>query len=114
MTYRRYAVTIVALTILLLLLALACLVFGSVEIPVDKIVDILSGKGSGNRAWDIIILQSRVPMIATAALAGAALSISGLLLQTTFNNPLASSSWLWTDRSVVCWARVLAATWPFW
>lgn len=92
MTYRRYAVTIVALTVLLLLLALACLVFGSVEIPVDKIVDILSGKGSGNRAWDIIILQSRVPMIATAALAGAALSISGLLLQTTFNNPLAGPS----------------------
>ena len=31
-------------------------------------------------------------MIATAALAGAALSISGLLLQTTFNNPLAGPS----------------------
>ena len=81
-----------ALTVLLVLLALACLVFGSVDIPADRIVDILSGKGSGNRAWDIIILQSRIPMIATAALAGAALSISGLLLQTTFNNPLAGPS----------------------
>lgn len=92
MTYRRFAVTIIALTVLLALLALACLVFGSVEIPVDRIVDTLSGKGSGNKAWDIIILQSRIPMIATAMLAGAALSVSGLLLQTTFNNPLAGPS----------------------
>ena len=92
MTYRRYTVTLIALTLALVLLALACLVFGSVDIPVRKIVDILAGNGSGNKAWDIIILQSRIPMIATAALAGAALSISGLLLQTTFNNPLARPS----------------------
>ncbi len=92
MTYRRYTVTLIAMTLSLVLLALACLVFGSVDIPVRKIVDILAGNGSGNKAWDIIILQSRIPMIATAALAGAALSISGLLLQTTFNNPLAGPS----------------------
>ena len=49
MTYRRYAVTMMALTVLLVLLALACLVFGSVDIPVVRIVDILSGKGSGNK-----------------------------------------------------------------
>ena len=92
MTRSRYIITVIALTLLLVLLALACLAFGSVDIPVGRIVDILSGKGSGNKAWDIIILQSRIPMIATAALAGAALSISGLLLQTTFNNPLAGPS----------------------
>lgn len=92
MTYRRFTITIIALTLLLVALAVACLVFGSVDIPVPKIVDILTGKGSGNKAWDIIILQSRIPMIVTSALAGAALSISGLLLQTTFNNPLAGPS----------------------
>ncbi|MBR0492547.1 MAG: iron ABC transporter permease [Muribaculaceae bacterium] len=92
MTSRRFNITIVALTLLLVLLMLACLVFGSVDIPVERIMDILTGKGSGNKAWDIIILQSRIPMIITAALAGAALSISGLLLQTTFNNPLAGPS----------------------
>ena len=92
MSSRRFHITIAALTLLLVLLMLACLVFGSVDIPFGKIVDIIAGKGSGNKAWDIIILQSRIPMIATAALAGAALSISGLLLQTTFNNPLAGPS----------------------
>ena len=57
MSHSRYVITLIALTALLVLLALACLVFGSVDIPVDKIVDILAGKGSGNKAWDIIILQ---------------------------------------------------------
>lgn len=92
MTSRRFNITIAALALLLVLLMLACLVFGSVDIPFGKIMDIITGKSSGNKAWDIIILQSRIPMIVTAALAGAALSISGLLLQTTFNNPLAGPS----------------------
>ena len=92
MSRSRYIITMIALLALLALLALACLVFGSVDIPMGSIADIVTGKGSGNKAWDIIILQSRIPMIATAALAGAALSVSGLLLQTTFNNPLAGPS----------------------
>ena len=76
MTYRRFTITIIAMTVLLVLLGVACLLFGSVDIPADKIADIVTGKGSGNKAWDIIILQSRIPMIITAALAGAALSMS--------------------------------------
>ena len=88
----RFLVTTIVLAVLLVVLALACLVFGSVEIPWRNIVDIITGKGCDNKAWEIIILQSRIPMIVTAALAGAALSISGLLLQTTFNNPLAGPS----------------------
>ena len=88
----RFLVTTIVLAVLLVVLALACLVFGSVEIPWRNIVDIITGKGCDNKAWEIIILQSRIPMIVTAVLAGAALSISGLLLQTTFNNPLAGPS----------------------
>lgn len=91
-SYRRYPITVILLTLLLVIFSMACLVFGSVDIPVNSIIDILSGKGCENKAWEIIILQSRIPMILTAALAGAALSISGLLLQTTFNNPLAGPS----------------------
>ncbi len=92
MSHSRYVITTIVLAILLVLLALACLVFGSVDIPMRDIAGILTGKGCVNKAWEIIILQSRIPMIITAALAGAALSISGLLLQTTFNNPLAGPS----------------------
>ncbi|MBR1804361.1 MAG: iron ABC transporter permease [Muribaculaceae bacterium] len=88
----RQLITIITLTLLLAALAVACLLYGSVDIPASSVLDIALGHSSGNVAWDIIIGQSRMPMIVTAALAGAALSVSGLLLQTTFNNPLAGPS----------------------
>ena len=92
MTSRRFTVTIILMAVVLVVLTMACLVFGSVDIPFRDTLNILLGKGCDNSAWQVIVLQSRLPMIATAALAGAALSISGLLLQTTFNNPLAGPS----------------------
>ena len=88
----RQSLTIIILAALLALLAVACLLYGSVDIPAQAVLDVVMGNSSGNVAWDIIVGQSRIPMIATAALAGAALSVSGLLLQTTFNNPLAGPS----------------------
>ncbi len=88
----RYTLAVCGLALLLLALAAACLLVGSVDIDAGAVLSILSGHGSGNEAWDVIVVQSRVPTIATAALAGAALSVSGLLLQTTFNNPLAGPS----------------------
>lgn len=91
-TMRRTTVTTLLLLLALLALAGTCLLVGSVDIPAGAIWNILAGHDSGNEAWNIIIRQSRLPMIATAMLAGAALSVSGLLLQTTFNNPLAGPS----------------------
>ena len=52
----------------------------------------MTGRGHEKHVWEIIGLNTRLPMIATAALSGAALSVSGLLLQTAFNNPLAGPS----------------------
>ncbi|MBQ4006049.1 MAG: iron ABC transporter permease [Muribaculaceae bacterium] len=91
-TSLRYVLTLTALTVAVLALAVACLLLGSVSIDARSVFDILMGRGSDNVAWEIIVLQSRLPMIVTAALAGAALSVAGLLLQTTFNNPLAGPS----------------------
>ncbi len=91
-TSLRYMLTLTALTVAVLALAVACLLLGSVSIDARSVFDILMGRGSDNVAWKIIVLQSRLPMIVTAALAGAALSVAGLLLQTTFNNPLAGPS----------------------
>ena len=88
----RYGITLVVLLAALVLLVVTCMLFGSVDIPAARVLDIVLGRGSDNRAWEIIVLNSRLPMIVTAALAGAALAVSGLLLQTTFNNPLAGPS----------------------
>lgn len=82
--------TIAGLMAILLLFMLS-LALGSVSIPIQDIIAILLGKGEGvaNPSYSYIVLESRLPQAFTALLAGAALSVSGLLLQTTFRNPLA-------------------------
>ena len=80
------------LTAALLLLAVADVLTGAVAIPAREVLSILIGNESDNYAWQVIVMESRLPLIATAALSGAALAVSGLLLQTAFNNPLAGPS----------------------
>jgi len=68
---------------------LLALTLGSVSIPLEDVVRILLG-GEGARAtWSDIVWKFRVPKALTAALAGAALAVSGLQMQTLFRNPLA-------------------------
>lgn len=93
MTAASRQTTVFALTTAVLILAGAgCLLAGAADIPAGAILDIITGHGSGNQAWDYIVLETRLPALATAALAGMALSVAGLLMQTTFDNPLAGPS----------------------
>lgn len=65
---------------------------GTVSIPASAVMDILFGKEVERSSWIVIILQSRLPQAVTALFAGAALAVSGLMLQTLFRNPLAGPS----------------------
>ena len=78
-----------ALCLCIAVLFAANLLYGSVKIPASEVLTILSGGESERMAWRHIILESRLPQALTALLTGAALSVSGLMLQTAFNNPLA-------------------------
>lgn len=89
---RRTAIVMTSLATLLVLLVVGCMLVGSVDIPASSVWSIITGQGCDNEAWNIIVLETRLPMVITAMLAGAALSVSGLLLQTSFNNPLAGPS----------------------
>lgn len=62
---------------------------GSVNIPFADVVQSLLGGESSKKTWDYITLHYRLPKAITAVLVGAGLSISGLLMQTLFRNPLA-------------------------
>lgn len=88
----RFAIVLVALILATILLAVGNLLIGSVDIPSGEIFNMLMGEKSSNHIWEVIIFQSRIPTIITAILAGAALAVCGLLLQTVFNNPLADPS----------------------
>ena len=76
----------------LLILFAVSLAYGAVSIPFDQLLQILTGHEVERPAWQSIVLQSRLPQAITAVLAGAALAVSGLLLQTLFRNPLAGPS----------------------
>lgn len=80
-------------TSLVVLLFALCLVTGSIRIPVADVLRILCGDDEGIKAsWRYIVLESRLPQAITALLCGGALSVSGLMLQTAFRNPLADPS----------------------
>jgi iron complex transport system permease protein len=79
-------------SILLLCLILAFLLdlgFGAVNIPIHEVMNILLGQEAEKTTWTNIILKFRLPKALTATLAGAALGVSGLQMQTLFKNPLA-------------------------
>ena len=68
------------------------LMLGSVSIPFDEFTKaVFKGEESTFRT---IILDYRLPQSITALLAGIGLSVSGLLMQTLFRNPLADPSLL--------------------
>ena len=74
-----------ALTLFLFLLDLAV---GAVAVPLGDVWAALTG-GDCSRATAKIILNIRLIKAVVALLAGAALSVSGLQMQTLFRNPLA-------------------------
>lgn len=70
-------------------LFLATIAVGSVRIPLAEILTILSGDAPSRPQWAVIVSQVRLPRALTATLAGAALGVGGLQMQTLFRNPLA-------------------------
>lgn len=82
----------VILTAALAVLFIANIFMGSVRIPIEEVAAILFSGADPDGPMRFIVMESRVPQAVTAMLAGAALTVAGLLLQTAFRNPLAGPS----------------------
>jgi iron complex transport system permease protein len=90
MKQSRGVIICIALGLLIAVLFAFNIFVGSVSIPADDVLRILfNADASVKPSWRFIILQSRLPQTLTATLAGGALAVSGLMLQTAFRNPLA-------------------------
>jgi len=72
---------------LMILLFFADLLLGSTHLAAGDVIKSLFGQGTPH--GEIIVMQFRLPKALTAIIAGAAMSVSGLLMQTLFRNPLA-------------------------
>lgn len=77
------------LTALLAGLLVLNLILGSVAIPLWDIIQILFGIPTENETWRNIILEFRLTKAVACLLAGAALALAGLQMQTLFRNALA-------------------------
>ena len=84
---------ILGIIIVGIILFILNLFVGSVTVPLDEIFKVLLKENTDN-TLSVIIFNYRLPQALTALLAGAALAVAGLLMQTLFRNPLADPSML--------------------
>lgn len=91
MKNRRHTTILLLAAMIAVTLPLGLLV-GGVDIPATVIFDVLTGGNPENDIAGFIIIETRIPALLTSLLAGAALAVAGLLMQTCFNNPLAGPS----------------------
>jgi iron complex transport system permease protein len=85
----RELVVLAALAIALVVMVVLSLVLGSTWVPVGRVVEVLVGASPTGDTAAIVVHTIRLPRSITALLAGAALGIAGLQMQTLFRNPLA-------------------------
>lgn len=77
------------LLICLALLAFADLMSGFVKVPLSEIFTFIIKPNAVNDDFYLLLKEFRFPRVIIAILAGAGLSVAGLLMQTIFRNPLA-------------------------
>lgn len=94
-------------TLLLLILICMSLLTGSVSIPPSEVFSAVFTPSQASESARFIVYESRLPQMLTAILAGTALSVSGLVMQTLFSNPLADPSLLGVNSGASLGAAVV-------
>lgn len=101
---RRSTMIIAAMLAVVIVISLGCLFIGSSDMSFGDALSAIVGNGSD--AQSRIIWKIRVPRVLAAIIAGAGLSVSGLIMQTTLNNAMASPSTLGVSNAAVFGANL--------
>lgn len=101
---KKNAAVIAVMALAVLAAAFLCLFVGSSHMSVADAFAALAKKGTATNLR--IIWNIRIPRILAAVIAGAGLSVSGLIMQTTLNNPMASPSTLGVSNAAVFGANL--------
>ncbi|MBO4961759.1 MAG: iron ABC transporter permease [Flavobacteriales bacterium] len=88
--YSRYFICGIILLIAIIVLFCANVAMGSVHIPITDVINTILGNNEG--IYDVIITERRLPEAVSSMVAGSALAVCGLMMQTLFRNPLADPS----------------------
>lgn len=104
---RRAALTIPVLVVLLVVFAALGVGVGSVEIPLHRLISVMTGRAEGLPAYlSTIIFQIRMPRVLMAVLIGMMLASSGTVVQAVFHNPLADPYIIGISASAVAGAVI--------
>ena len=101
---KRNTVIILTMASAVVVLGIGCLFVGSSNLSFRDAMNAFAGKGTPSQTR--IIWNIRVPRVLAAIIAGAGLSISGLIMQTTLNNAMASPSTLGVSNAAVFGANL--------
>ncbi len=103
---KKYAknIAVILIAAAVLAMALECLFVGSSNMSLSDCISALFRKSSP--AYIRIIWNIRIPRVLAALIAGAGLSVAGLIMQTSLNNPMASPSTLGVSNAAVFGANL--------
>ena len=93
-----------AMLLAVVILGIVCLFVGVSKMTVAQALEALFGGGTD--AQSRIIWRIRIPRVLAAIIAGAGLSLAGLMMQTTLGNPMASPSTLGVSNAAVFGANL--------
>jgi len=95
----RYTAVFVTLAIAFFIIIVVNINSGNVNIPISRIFEILFTKSGDAKEVDII-WRIRLPRILMAAMLGGALSLSGFLLQTFFENIMVKATTIFAPDEI--------------
>lgn len=101
---RKVGICIAIMVVAVVAMAIVCMFVGSSNMTLKQALDALVYNGTP--AHERIIWNIRIPRVLSAIIAGAGLSVSGLIMQTTLNNSMASPSTLGVSNAAVFGANL--------
>ena len=104
---RKYVIA----TFILILVIVFALFSGNSAIGTGNIIEVLFGGGTDSQR--LIVFDIRIPRIAAALFSGAALSVSGYILQNNLNNTIASPGLLGINNGAGLFVLISACIFPY-
>lgn len=131
---RHRPIVLLSAMLALCLLAITSLFVGAASLSVDQFLNVFSRIDSQSSYSALIVFELRLPRTLLAMIAGAALAVGGVVMQTLFRNPLAEPGlvgvsagasmgavialWLgfngFAVTSLSAWFGALVASWLAW
>ena len=102
--HRKKGLITLSLLFAVIIMAAVCLFVGSSHMSISDCLDALAKKSTA--ANNRIIWNIRMPRVLAALIAGAGLSVAGLIMQTNLNNAMASPSTLGVSNAAVFGANL--------